>query len=204
MSTPWDCRARLYDVCEASDLRRGPAKSALFRYMTGRVLFVAIGTGIDICHFPPGGNVVAIDISGEMLCRSRRRQQQYSGSVVMVQADAQSLCFRDASFETVVTSCAMCSIPDPSRALRELQRVLRPSGQLLMFEHVRSGNPVLGLTLDLMTLFTRRVGTEMNRDTLRAVSAAGFSITNIESVYLDIILAVRATKAERIAAINQS
>lgn len=101
--------------------------------------------------------------------------------MVPVQADAQSLSFRDASFDTVATSCAMCSIPDPLRALQELHRVLRPRGQLLMFEHVRSGNPLLGLTLDLMTLFTRRGGTEMNRDPLRAVAAAGFSVTSLEA-----------------------
>jgi len=63
-----------------------------------------------------------------------------------------------------------------------------------MFEHVRSRNPILGFALDLMTLWTRLFGTEMNRDTLANARAAGFVNTHVEYVYLDVILAVRASK----------
>lgn len=106
------------------------------------------------------------------------------------------LCFPDSSFDSVITSCTLCSVPDPIRALRELCRVLRPDGRLFMFEHMRSRNPILGLVLDLMTLVTRRSGTAMNRDTVSHVMTAGFRITGIESVFLDIILSIRAVKAE--------
>ena len=73
MSAVWDKRARFYDLFEGSDLRRGPTKAALFREMTGRVLFVAIGTGLDIKHFPPDREIVAIDLSEEMLRRAAPR-----------------------------------------------------------------------------------------------------------------------------------
>ncbi|MCK6485889.1 MAG: methyltransferase domain-containing protein [Phycisphaerae bacterium] len=190
----WELRAKLYDVCEGSTLRRGPAKAALFRDMEGRVLFVAVGTGVDITQFPPGHQIVAVDINKEMLRRATRRQKSYYGDLQLVEADAMNLMFPDGSFDTAVTSCTFCSVPDPVRALRELYRVLRPGGKLLMFEHVRSRNPVFGLTLDLMTLWTRRLGTEMNRDTVGNVIKAGFEITRIDSVYLDIILAIRGRK----------
>jgi ubiquinone/menaquinone biosynthesis C-methylase UbiE len=196
MSAVWDRRARFYDLCEGSDLRRGPAKAALFREMAGRVLFVAVGTGIDIKRFPPGREIVAIDISGAMLRRAEPRRRKYVGSLHFVQADALNLCFPDASFHTVVTSCTMCSVPEPRRAFGELYRVLRPGGWLLMFEHMRSRNPILGLTLDLMTLITRRGGTEMNRDTLGNAMTAGFRITQVESVFLDIILSIHGVKAD--------
>lgn len=196
MSTIWDRRAKLYDLFEGSDLRRGSAKSALFHEMAGRVLFVAVGTGIDIRHFPPDHQIVAIDISGEMLKRSQSRKHGYRGDLSFVQGDALNLSFGNAAFDTVVTSCTMCSVPEPKRALGELYRVLRPGGQLLMFEHVRSRNPVLGLILDLMTVQTRREGTEMNRDTLKNVITAGFQITRVDSVFLDIILSVHALKGD--------
>lgn len=192
MSRIWDLRARFYDVCEGSQLRRGPHKAALFEGMSGRVLFEAIGTGVDIQHFPPGREIVAIDISDEMLLRARPRVERYRGRLDLVRMDAQELAFADDSFDTAVTSCTMCSVPDPLRALREIRRVLRPGGQLLMFEHVRSRNRVLGLVLDLMTLWTRLSGTEMSRDTLRNVELAGFDIGSVQSVYLDIIIAIRA------------
>ena len=106
-----------------------------------------------------------------------------------------ALPFPDGSFDTALTSCTLCSVPDPIRALRELHRVLRPGGGLFMFEHVGSRHPVLGAVLDVMTAPTRLGGTEMNRDTLANASKAGFIIRRVESVYLDIILAVRAEKA---------
>jgi len=194
MATIWDKRARLYDTFEASDLRRGPARESLFREMTGRVLFIAVGTGMDIKHFPPGCEIVAIDISEEMLRRAVPRAQKYPGELRLVRTDALRLCFADESFDTVATSCTMCSVPDPQQAFREIRRVLRPGGKLLMFEHVRSRNPILGLTLDLMTLFTRRNGTAMNRRTVETAIATGFTIINVETVFLDIILAVCGEK----------
>lgn len=196
MSRIWDLRARFYDVCEGSHLRRGPHKAALFRDMSGRVLFEAVGTGVDIQHFPPDREIIGIDISEEMLRRAKPRAERYRGRLELLRMDAQALAFPDDYFDTAVTSCTMCSVPNPLRALREIRRVLRPGGQLLMFEHVRSRNYVLGLVLDLMTLWTRLSGTEMNRDTLRNVESAGFRITRVRSVYLDIILVIHAVKQE--------
>lgn len=196
MTTTWDLRAKLYDICEASDLRRGPHKAALFRDVVGKVLLVAVGTGVDIRHFPADCEITGIDISGEMLRKAKPRQECYCGSFSLVQANALNLCFADETFDTVVTSCTMCSVPAPVRALRELHRVLRDGGRLLMFEHMRSRNSVLGLALDGMTLFTRRSGTDMNRDTIGNTVAAGFRITRIESVFLDIILSIRAVKID--------
>ena len=190
MSTVWDKRARFYDLFEGSDLRRGPAKAALFNEMVGRVLFLAVGTGVDIKHFPPARQIIAIDISEEMLKRAETRRKSYQGVLSFVQGDAVNLCFSDASFDTIVTSCTMCSVPDPACAFRELRRVLRPGGRLFMFEHVRSRNPLLGLVLDLMTVLTRRTGTAMNRDTLGNAVEAGFRITQVESVFLDVILSI--------------
>ena len=194
MSGVWEKRARFYDLFEGSDLRRGRAKAELFRRMEGRVLFVALGTGLDVKHFPPDREIVAIDISDEMLRRAAPRCKRYSGNLGLVQGDALNLCFPDGAFDTVVTSCTMCSVPDPGRSLDELHRVLRPGGKLLMFEHMRSRKPILGYALDLMTLWTRCGGTEMNRRTLEHTRAANFRITKVESVFLDIILAIHATK----------
>lgn len=194
ITTIWDNRARLYDTFEASALRRGPAKETLFREMKGKVLFIAVGTGMDIRHFPLRREIVAIDISVEMLRRAAPRAQKYRGQIQLVRTDALRLGFADESFDTVATSCTLCSVPDLQQALQEIYRVLRPGGTLLMFEHVRSRNLILALTLDLMTLFTRRRGTKMNRRTIETALAAGFHLTHVEPVFLDIILAVQAEK----------
>lgn len=194
MTASWDRRARFYDLFEASDLRRGPHKESLFRRIRGETLFVGVGTGIDIKHLPIGTDIIAVDNSSAMLAKSRARVEKFSGRLSLVQGDAESLSFPNEAFDTVVTSCTMCSVPRPHQAFREFYRVLKPGGQLLMFEHVRSANPVLGLILDVMSIITRRRGTEMNRDTMRTASEAGFLLFNVQPVFLDIILAAVAVK----------
>ena len=91
MSRIWDLRARLYDVCEGSDLRRGPAKAELFRHMRGRALFVAVGTGLDIKRFPPCLEIVGIDISEAMLRRADPRAHRYAGNLKLLHMDAMGL-----------------------------------------------------------------------------------------------------------------
>ncbi len=194
MTGSWDRRARFYDLFEASDLRRGPHKEGLFRRIRGETLFVGVGTGIDIKHLPVGPDIIAVDNSSAMIAKSRARVENFSGRLSLVQGDAESLSFPNEAFDTVVTSCTMCSVPRPHQAFREFYRVLKPGGQLLMFEHVRSANPVLGLILDLMSIITRRRGTEMNRDTMRTASEAGFLLFNVQPVFLDIIIAAVAVK----------
>lgn len=126
MSSIWNLRAKLYDLCEGSDLRRGPYKAELFREMSGRSLFVAIGTGVDIRHFPPQVSVTAIDLSDAMLRQAAPRARLYDGHLGLLRANALELCFADGVFDTIVTSCTLCSVPRPVQALRELHRVLRP------------------------------------------------------------------------------
>ena len=191
----WARRATLYDWIEGSDLRRAPFKKRLFSRSRGRTLLVGAGTGLDLQHFPDGANITALDISDAMLARACPRAAASPASVTLIAADALQLPFTTGVFDTIVTSCTMCSVREPLLAFAEMRRVLTPSGRLLMFEHVRSQQPVLGLALDVMTWWTRRGGTAMNRDTLSAAQAAGFQVVRIESVFLDIILAVEASAA---------
>ncbi len=126
---------------------------------------LAAGTGADFAHFPAGLTIKTIDISPGMIARGGARAAMYDGSLTLQVIDAQALQFADASFDSVVTSCTFCSVPDPLRRLRELYRCLKPGGRLLMFEHVRSRVGPIALMQDVMTFITRRVvGPDMNRD----------------------------------------
>ena len=156
---------------------------------------VAAGTGNDFKFFPPGQHIVAVDISPKMLERAAKKAASYQGTIELRETDVCELPFADDTFDTIATVCTFCSVPKPVVGLRELYRVLKPGGQLLMFEHVRSKVGPFGVFLDLMTPISRRFGPELNRDTVGNVQKAGFRLRREENVYLDIVKSIEAVKA---------
>jgi ubiquinone/menaquinone biosynthesis C-methylase UbiE len=191
----WDDASRTFDLFAFGDEHRlGPAKRRLFGKMRGATLMLAAGTGNDFQFFPPDRHIVAIDISPKMLERAALKAARYPGTIELREMDACALAFPDHSFDTVVTVCTFCSVPRPIVGLRELHRVLKPDGQLLMFEHVRSKIGPFGIFLDLMTPLCRRFGPDMNRDTVGNVLRAGFRIRREENVYLDVVKIIEAVK----------
>ena len=191
----WDFSARFYDLLAWGPERRwAPYKRNLFARMHGRVLFAAVGTGQDIPFFPPGQDIVGIDISPRMLARARARAVQYAGSLELRLMDIHALDFPDHSFDQVVTSCTFCSVPDPVAGLVALRRVLKPGGWLYMFEHTGSHVFPFSLMLDVMTPLWKPIGPEMNRDTVANVEKAGFEIREVDNIYLDVVKTIIAQK----------
>ena len=189
----WDRASRTYDrATRSDDFRFAAAKRRLFARMRGRCLMLATGTGTDFRHFPSGLHVTAIDISPGMLARAREHALAYDGRLDLVRMDARALAFADASFDSIAAVCTFCSVPDPVRGLRELRRVLKPEGRLLLFEHVRSRLAQLAIMQDLLTPLTRWFGPDMNRDTVGNAERAGFRILREENVYLDLVKAIEA------------
>lgn len=193
----WDKASRTLDLFAfAEDRRIGPHKQRLFSRMHGATLMVAAGTGNDFKYFRPDLHVVAIDISRGMLERAARKVADYKGSIELREMDVCGLDFPDATFDTVATAFTFCSVPRPVVGLRELHRVLKPGGQILMIEHVRSAIGPLGILMDLMTPLFRRVGPELNRDTVGNVQKAGFRLRRVENVYLDVVKIIEAVKVD--------
>jgi ubiquinone/menaquinone biosynthesis C-methylase UbiE len=193
--TKWERLSARYDLTTWADARRfGAAKRALFAKMRGRCLMVAAGTGADFRYFRAGLTITAIDISPGMVARARERAAKYPGTLEVEVRDVEALPYADGAFDTVVTSCTLCSVRDPVRALRELYRCLRPGGQLLMFEHVRSRLGPIAIVQDLMTPITWRCGPTMNRDTVGNVQRAGFEVSRETNVYLDVMKAIEARR----------
>jgi len=191
----WDKASRSFDLMAYADDRRlGGYKRELFAKMRGKTLMVAAGTGADFKFFPPGMDVIAGDISPKMLEKAAIKARDYQGTLELKQLDVCNLPYADATFETVVTACTFCSVPKPVAGLRELRRVLKPGGQILMFEHVRSAIGPLGIFLDIMTALTRHLGPEMNRDTVGNVQKAGFRLRRVSNVYLDVVKTIEAVK----------
>jgi ubiquinone/menaquinone biosynthesis C-methylase UbiE len=172
--------------------RWAPDKREFFSAMNGKVLFLAVGTGLDIQFFPPGQEITGIDISPRMLDKARPRAADYAGAIDLREMDVHDLDFEDGTFDQVFTSCTFCSVPDPVRGLEALRRVLKPGAELRMFEHTGSRWFPFNVMMHVMTPLSRRVGPEMNRPTVDNVRRAGFRIREVKHVYLDVVKTIRA------------
>ena len=190
----WDNAAKSFDLMNGhgAELRWAPFKRELFSAMQGRILFLAVGTGLDIPFFPPGQDIIGIDISPKMLEKAGARAAAYPGDLRLQEMDVHETSFETGSFDQVYTSCTFCSVPDPVHGLEELRRVLKPGGELRMFEHTGSRYFPFRLMLDLMTPLARKVGPEMNRNTVGNVERAGFRIRAVRNVFLDVVKTITA------------
>lgn len=190
----WDRAARSYDLMNGlgPEMRWEPFKRRLFTLMWGKVLFVAVGTGQDIQFFPSGQDITGIDISARMLDAARPRAAAYPGTLELRQLDVHDLDYPDGTFDQAFTSCTFCSVPNPVEGLVSVRRVLKPGGQLHMFEHTGSHYFPFSAMLNLLNPLVRRFGPEVNRDTVSNVTRAGFQVRAVECVYLDVVKMIHA------------
>lgn len=195
----WNKAAASLDLMSGNgELKRWlPFKSRLFGHMEpGKILFASLGTGLDISAFPPGMTITAIDISPEMLKRARPRIDGYPGEIQAELTDIHEMPYPDGHFDQVFTSCTFCSVPKPVDALSALNRVLKPGGRLYMFEHTGSRYFPFKYMMDFMTVLARNIGPELNRATVANVKAAGFEVTEVDNLFLDIVKTIKAVKPE--------
>lgn len=144
----------------------------------GDVLEVAVGTGSNLPFYPPGCRVAALDLSVEMLAVAEARAARLGQALSCASGDAAWLPYPDQRFDTVVSTLAGCTFPDPVAAFAEMGRVLRPGGRVLLIEHIRPRHPLFGALIDASATYSlRTVGCTPNRDTPGNVRRAGLTIT---------------------------
>jgi ubiquinone/menaquinone biosynthesis C-methylase UbiE len=177
--------ARVYErfvvAREGEEIRE--RRKRLLAGLRGRVLELGVGTGVTFPLYP---KTVAEVIALEPEPRLRRSAEEAARSAtvpISVRAGlAQRISEPDGTFDAVVVSLVLCSVPDQGEALAEIRRVLRPNGELRFFEHVVARNQFgAGVQRALETIFPRIAGgCHPARDTAAAIRRAGFSIENCE------------------------
>ena len=161
----------------------------------GRTLEIAAGTGRNLPHYVPHVALTAIDLSEQMLALAQQRAARLARDVDFHVADAQALPFVDASFDTVLATLALCSIPDDRAGVAEMARVLRPGGRLVLLEHVRSPLVwVRAVQRALEPLFLRLEADHLLREPERRVQEAGLSVELCERSKLGLVLRLVASK----------
>ena len=179
--------APVYDFMEALVERRFlDWRQRLWSLAQGpSVLEVGVGTGKNMPFYPAGISINGIDLTPAMLERARNRLQNIGlqDRVTLQLGDVQALDFPDASFDTAVATFVFCSVPNPVLGLREMKRVIKPGGRVMLQEHMRSPSSVVAALMDLLNpLVVRLMGANINRRTVENVQKAGLELEQVEDL----------------------
>ena len=159
----------------------------------GRVLEVACGTGVNLPYYPPEVDLMLVDLSPEMLGVAQGRAADLGLKVRAVEMDAARLEFPASSFDTVVSTLGTCTFTDPVATLKEMSRVCRPSGRILLLEHGRSTSPLLSYVQDRYAApWASRTGCRWNHDVLSLVRQAGMKPLSVQTSWWGIVCFVVA------------
>jgi ubiquinone/menaquinone biosynthesis C-methylase UbiE len=173
----------------------GGGRQWLGRRTQGRVLEVAIGTGLNLAYYPAGTTITGLELSPAMLAIARKRAADLGRDVDLYQGDAQQLPFADASFDTAVCALSLCTIPDSRAAIRQMKRVLVPGGRLLLLDHIGSTWPPIYAAQWLLEQITiRAAGEHFTRRQLPLVQAAEFEIVEVQRLKAGTVERVFARK----------
>ena len=195
----YDRIAPIYDLMEGlvERSRYSQWRERLWSKVEGEnILEVGVGTGKNFPYYPAGSRITAVDFSGKMLSRAREKAGRDNVKVNLQQMDVQYLDFKDDTFDTVVASFVFCSVPDPIRGLREVARVVKPGGKVVLLEHVLSSNKILAWVMNLANaLVVPLMGPHINRRTVDNVARSGLIVEQVTDLAVGIFKLIEARKA---------
>jgi phosphatidylethanolamine/phosphatidyl-N-methylethanolamine N-methyltransferase len=194
----YDRIAPFFDLLEApmEGLFFRPWRERLWAKATGHhILEVGVGTGKNFDYYPKDARITAIDFSPAMLKQAAQCKIRKNTQVELALMDVQSLCYADNSFDTVMASFVFCSVPLPIKGMKELYRVCKPGGQVLLLEHVISSKPIIANVMNFLNpVVVKLFGANINRDTVKNVKACAFSSVRVDEHSGDIIKLIEAKK----------
>jgi ubiquinone/menaquinone biosynthesis C-methylase UbiE len=161
----------------------------------GDVLEIAAGTARNLAHYPEGVRLTGIELSPEMAELGRKRARALGREIDLRVGDAEHLDIADESFDTVICTYGLCTIPDDRSAIREAKRVLRPGGTLLLAEHVRSPNLIVRTIQRVIDPLAHRFGGDhLLREPLEHLDREGFEVEQLRRSKAGFVELVSALK----------
>ncbi|WP_173916899.1 class I SAM-dependent methyltransferase [Halobacillus sp. Marseille-Q1614] len=191
--------AGVFDIMD--HMIREQWRKDLLQHACGDVLEVGVGTGANLKYYPAHVQVTGIDFSPSMLRKAIEKASSLPQTLELLEMDAQELEFPNNTFDTVVSTCVFCSVPDPVQGLKEIRRVTKPDGKILMLEHMLSDNKIIGKAMDFLNpIGLHIVGANINRKTLENIEQAGMKVESQEllmsSIMRKFILSPNKKKAD--------
>jgi ubiquinone/menaquinone biosynthesis C-methylase UbiE len=194
----YDRIAPLYDFMEGlvEMSRYGRWREMLWNKVEGtKILEVGVGTGKNFPYYPADKDITAIDFSGKMLDRAKKKARDLGIKAHLEQMDVQNLDFQDNTFDTVVGSFVFCSVPEPIKGLQEVGRVCKFGGKVILLEHVLSANRVLAWLMNLANpVIVRLMGPNINRKTIDNVANSGLKVEKVTDLAAGIFKLIEARK----------
>jgi len=188
---PW------YDVLELIPELMGirAMRRRILARSSGRVLEVAAGTGRNITHHRSDVQLIATDMSLDMLLRARRKARARQLAAQFAVMDGEMLAVRDQAFDTVLSTLTLCTFADPLKALREMARVCVPDGRILLVEHGRSSRTRVADWQDRHAeRHAQSLGCHWNREPLELVREAGLDVEHSDRNFLGIFHVIEARR----------
>ena len=149
------------------------------------VLEVGIGTGLNLPLYPPSCRLTGIDLSGDMLDKAVERAQKLAmPNVALKVMDATSMDFAENEFDKAVATYTISAVPDPVAVLREMRRVVKPGGALVILNHFRSERRLSGLVEDLVAPVCTRLGWKSNLPMMPLLEQVGLTPEVVTKVNL--------------------
>lgn len=171
-------------------------RSELLQKAAGSVLEIGSGTGINFPYYNHAKTVTAIEPSLEMIERSNKRKKISKSPIEVIQGSAEQLPFPDNSFDTVIATLVLCTVPNSPKALQEMKRVCKPDGKILFFEHVKMDNPFLANLQEGLTPLWKKIcdGCCLNRETVQIIKRAGLEIAEEKAYCKGLFVQIEAKK----------
>ena len=156
------------------------AREGIVGDLSGEILEVGAGTGMNFAHYGAEARVIATDYSPHMVKRAQRKAMQIAEAEISVQqANVETLPFADGQFDHTVSTVVFCSVGDPAAGLAEIRRVTKAGGDVRFLEHIRADGGRIRHVQDWLLV---NDGCHLNRETVQEVEHAGFEIESVESV----------------------
>ena len=172
----------------------GALRRKILERASGEILEIAVGTGRNLVYYRRNCRITAVDSSTAMLGIAQKRAETLGLKVNFLVMDSESLAFREGSFDIVVDSMSICTFPDPLAALKEMARVCRDGGRILLLEHGRSDRGWIGRWQDRRAdTHAKQLGCRWNREPLDLVQEAGLKIISVERRFFGIFHMIEAT-----------
>ncbi len=190
----YDAFSKYYDLTAVLvEILLKKHRKTLLRNVRGRILEVGIGTGINLKYYPKKCRVTGIDLSEEMLEKAKAKKEKITGEIKLTVGNAEDLPFKSRSFDFVVDTLGLCSYPDPIQALKEMKRVCKKSGKILLLEHGISNRDFIErLQKRREQRHYQKIGCSLIRNPEMLIKSAGLKIIKLERFFFGVFYKIIA------------